>query len=189
MHPKIATYFADADRFSEIVAAVPDWQAPSPCEDWTAGDVVHHIIDTERDFLAQRGAGLTDLQAEPTSDGPRGRWHAHLDDVRRVVADDAMVSASYDGYFGTTTLADTLGDFYGFDLLVHRWDLGRAAGKEVAWGDAELQRIETSLDGFGETLYMEGICRPAVTVPDDASRQDRLLGRMGRQPDWSPAAR
>ncbi|MDO9496046.1 MAG: hypothetical protein Q7J48_10110 [Nocardioides sp.] len=35
-------------------------------------------------------------------------------------------------------------------------------------------------DGFGDPLYAEGICAPALDVPDDAPREDRLLARMGR---------
>ncbi len=47
------------------------------------------------------------------------------------------------------TFADTLANFYGFDMLVHRWDLARALGQDLTY--------------------------------EDAPRQVRLLGRMGRR--------
>ena len=98
-----------------------------------------------------------------------------------MVADDDLVLAEYDGYFGRTTLAATLADFYGFDLIAHRWDLGRATGQEVAFSDAEMDALETAIAGFGESLYMDGICARPVAVPQDATRQQRILATLGRQ--------
>ena len=172
-------YDAHADRFSAVVEAAgdTDWSSPSPCEGWTAADVLDHVVDTQRDFLDKRGA---DVGARPEGT-PQEVWAAHRDVVRRVTADDAFVSEEYDGYFGRTTVADTLANFYGFDLLVHRWDLARALGRDVTWDDGELDKIEASLDGFGDALYSDGVCKPALEVPAGASRQERVLGRMGRQ--------
>lgn len=172
-------YDAHADRFTAVVEAAgdTDWSSPSPCEGWTAADVLDHVVDTQRDFLDNRGA---DVGARPEGT-PHEVWAAHRDVVRRVTADDAFVSEEYDGYFGRTTVADTLANFYGFDLLVHRWDLARALGQDVTWDDAELDKIEASLDGFGDALYSDGVCKPAIEVPAGASRQERVLGRMGRR--------
>ena len=172
-------YDAHADRFTAVVetAGDTDWGRPSPCDNWTAADVVDHVVDTQREFLDKRGADLG-----PRPDGSPGEvWAAHRDAVRRVTADDAFTSEEYDGYFGRTTVAETLGNFYGFDLLVHRWDLARALGGDVTWDDTELDLIETSLNGFGDALYMDGVCKPALEVPAGASRQERVLGRMGRR--------
>jgi uncharacterized protein (TIGR03086 family) len=172
-------YDAHADRFTAVVGAAGDteWSSPSPCEGWTAADVLDHVVDTQRDFLDKRGA---DVGARPEGT-PQEEWAAHRDVVRRVTADDAFVSEEYDGYFGRTTVADTLANFYGFDLLVHRWDLARALGQDVTWDDAELDKIEASLEGFGDALYSDGVCKPAIEVPAGASRQERALGRMGRR--------
>ena len=35
--------------------------------------------------------------------------------------------------------------------------------------------------GFGDALYMDGVCKPALDVPAGASRQERALARMGRR--------
>jgi uncharacterized protein (TIGR03086 family) len=174
-----SVYDTRADRFTTVVetAGDTDWDRPSPCDGWTAADVVDHVVDTQRDFLDRRGA---DLGPRPAG-SPAQVWAAHRDAVRRVTADDAFVSEEYDGYFGRTSVADTLGSFYGFDLLVHRWDLARALGGDVKWDDTELDQIEAALDGFGDALYADGVCKPALDVPAGASRQERVLGRMGRR--------
>ena len=174
---QITAFLSDAERFSGL-AATPDadWDAASPCEGWTAGDVVDHVVDTQRDFLTQRGADL----GERPSGTPDRRWAAHLTAVRELLGDDAFASGEYDGFFGRTTVADSMARFYGFDLLVHHWDLARALGRDVSWDDEQMDRIEAALDGFGDNLYLEGICAPAIEAPEDAPRQTRLLARMGR---------
>ena len=64
-------------------------------------------------------------------------------------------------------------------MTVHRWDLGQAVGSPVTFTDDELDRIEQAVDGLGEMLYSSGACKPPLEVPDDAPRQQRVLGRLG----------
>src|SRR5699024_257252 len=44
-----------AAPFTAEVEAVADWDAPSPCEGWSARDVLAHVIDTEQEFLTRVG--------------------------------------------------------------------------------------------------------------------------------------
>ncbi|HEX8497692.1 MAG TPA: maleylpyruvate isomerase family mycothiol-dependent enzyme [Actinomycetales bacterium] len=177
MQPQITDFLDNAARLTAVVRAVPDWSAASPCEGWSAADVLDHVIDTQRDFLAQRGH---DLGERPQGEPP-ARWEQHLAAVRAVAEDDAVVTREYDGWFGRTTMADTLRDFYGFDLVVHRWDIARASGQEAVLSDDELTATEQAVAGFGDALYSEGICARPVPVRPDASRQQRVLATLGRR--------
>ena len=67
-----------------------------------------------------------------------------------------------------------------------RWDIARAAGLDTTWSDVEMDFTESAADSFGEMLHSETVCGPAVPVPAEAPRQDRLLGRLGRDPHWVP---
>lgn len=170
-----------ADRFGSVVDRLgdADWGRASPCEGWSARDVLHHVVSTQRDFLAQHGIDAS----TPTdvSTDPGGAWHGHDDRVRALLADPAVASHEYDGVFGRTTVGASLVTFYGFDLVVHRWDLATAAGLDERLDDGELDLIESSADGFGEHLYDEGVCKPAVVAPMGADRQTRVLARLGRR--------
>lgn len=168
-------YLDAADRFTDTVTATDDWSAGSPCEGWTAADVVDHVVDTERQFLSGHGADLGDRP----SGTPAEVWAAHLAAVRPLVTED-LRSTEYDGFFGRTTIGATLDDFYGFDLVVHGWDLGSATGRPTTFTDAEMDVMEQAFVGFGDHAYDEGVFRPALDVPADADRQTRLLARMGR---------
>lgn len=155
------------------------WDAPSPCEGWSARDVVRHLIETQRDFLAKHGLDLGD--APDLDRDPAAAWRTHGAAVSALVAQDAVVTTPFDGYFGPTTVGDTLERFYVFDMVVHRWDVARAVAGDDALTDAELDVIEAGIAGFGDALHMEGICKAEVEAPADADRQTRVLAMLGRQ--------
>ena len=176
-----------ADRFGAVVDSLtpPDWNAASPCDGWAARDVLDHVMSTQRDFLAQHGVDARN--PSPAKVDPAQAWHAHDHRLRELLADPAVADLEYDGFFGRSTIGAAITTFYGFDLLVHRWDLAQAAGHDETLDAVELDTIEASADGFGEHLYGEGVCHPAVEVPDGADRQTRVLARLGRRSTVSGA--
>lgn len=171
-----------ADPFTDVVTDLPAdaWAQPSPCEGWSAADVVHHVITTQHDFLSQQGVLDQGIETASITGDPGGQWQAHQDRVAGLLADPAVAERTYDGAFGPTTIGATMSTFFGFDLIVHRWDVARAVGTDTRFTDDELKLLESSITGFGDHLYAEGICRPPVTVDPDASRQRRVLGLLGR---------
>jgi len=173
-------YQAALRPLTAVVEAVPPdgWNAPSPCQGWTARDVLAHMIKTQREMLDGHGVDLgdaPDLEADPA-----GAWRHHTGQVLDVLGDEALVGRTYDGHFGPTTVGATLEQFYVWDMVVHRWDLAQAAALPAELSDAELDRVEQGADSFGEALHMEGICRPGISVGADADRTVRLLARLGR---------
>ncbi|MGE3287006.1 MAG: maleylpyruvate isomerase family mycothiol-dependent enzyme [Pseudonocardia sp.] len=168
-------YREKAEAFGALLDGGTDPAAATACEGWTVDDVVDHVIDSQRAFLTRH----TDLGPRPEGD-LAARWAAHAAAVEALPED--LWSREYDGYFGRTTVGATLVDFYGFDLLVHRWDIARGLGRDERFTDAELDLLETAIAGFGDAMYTEGVCKPAVPLPDGASRQDRVLALTGRDP-------
>jgi len=125
----------------------------------------------------QASHGL-DLGDRP-SGSPGEVWAAHLAAVRDAVTDDVR-AREYDG-LGRTTIGASLDAFYGFDLVVHGWDLGSASGRPTTFTDAEMDAMEAALVGFGEHAYDDGVFKQPVDAPEGAARQTRLLARMGRR--------
>jgi uncharacterized protein (TIGR03086 family) len=165
-----------ADRFTATVEGTADWSATSPCEGWSAADVVDHVVDTQRDFL---GRFDLDLGARP-SGAPGSVWASHLSTVRDLVTGD-LCAQEYDGFFARITIGETLDRFYGFDLVVHGWDLGSSQGAPPTFTDTDMELMEAALAGFGDHAYDDGVFKQPVDVPADADRQTRLLARMGRR--------
>jgi len=164
-----------------VLDAVPahHWSEPSPCQGWSARDVLRHMIDTQREFLTGQRIDLgepPDIEADPAA-----AWRAHARRVVEAIADDAVPAIAYDGHFGPTTVGATLERFYMWDMLVHRWDIAYAVGADTGFTDAELDQIDRGAAGFGQSLHMDGVCKPALEPPADADRTVRLLARLGRK--------
>ena len=87
----------------------------------------------------------------------------------------------YDGWFGPTTIGETVIRFYGLDLVVHGWDVASSQGAPTGFTDADMDAMEVSFEGFGEAMYADGVFAEDLPVPDDAPRQTKLLARMGRR--------
>ena len=179
------TFTERADAFAAILeAADRQWDAPTPCVGWTVRDVVAHAIETERDFLERQ-----DLDPGAATDPVdlSAAWRAHAAAVADVLGRDGIADREYDGYFGRTTIAATMAAFYGWDLVIHGSDIARATGQSWSISDDEAAAMHATADEWGDALYSEGVCSAAVPVPDDASTTDRLLARLGRDPQWRPA--
>lgn len=176
-----STQYENADQsLTAVLDGVPaqSWTDPSPCDGWTARDVLRHMIETQREFLTGHAIELgeaPDIDADPAA-----AWRAHAERVTRAIGEDAVAAIEYDGHFGPTTVGATLEQFYIWDMIVHRWDIARSVGADDGLSDAELDRLDYGADSFGEALYMDGICRPGVEAPVDADRKTRLLARIGR---------
>jgi uncharacterized protein (TIGR03086 family) len=171
-----------AADFAATVAAVPDdrWSAPSPCEEWTARDVVAHVVETHAMFEGMVGRDLGDAPA--AEDDPAAAFAAARAAVSGHLHDPDAASATYDSpMLGTTTFANMIDRFISADLVVHRWDLGTAAGLDVRLPADEVVRIHEGLAGMGDAMRGPGAFGPAVEPPDDADDQDRLLAFLGRR--------
>lgn len=179
--PTAARYAAASAPLTAVIDAVPSdaWQRPSPCEGWTAADVVVHLIDTQRDFLARHDVDLGPAPA--VGDDPAAAWATHAAAVAPLLDDPGLVDMAFDGYFGPTTVGEVVVRFYVTDMIVHRWDLARAAGLDDTITDGELDQLEQDIASYGDAAYSPGIFGPALEAPAGADRHTRVLARTGRR--------
>jgi len=154
------------------------WGAQSPCDEWAARDVVAHIVDVHGLFL-----GLVGRPFERTVDVERDPLSAVREAATQVQADldnPERAGAEFDGFFGRMTFEGAIDRFVCFDLVIHGWDLARATGLDDSIAPAEIARLQTTIEGFGDALHQSGVCGPPVAVAADADDQTTLLARLGR---------
>jgi uncharacterized protein (TIGR03086 family) len=169
---------ADDAMRGVLDAAGPAVTGPSPCPEWTGVDVLQHLIDTERSFMEKVGF---DLGPAPTATEPIVRWSAHADQLRPLLARPDVLATPYSTPMGDSSVAGMLSLIYGFDLLVHRWDVARSAGADTRFTDAELDAMEASIAQLADVLYSPGAFVEGVTPPPGADRQTRVLATLGRK--------
>ena len=173
-------YAAAASRFTALLADVPHptWAAESPCDGWSAADVLQHVVSTETEFMGQRGVavGSTDGLA------PLAAWPLVRAAMQAALDDATVGGGEFDGYFGPTTVAATIDRFYTLDLVIHRWDIATACGlaQHAVLHADEIESARASLVGLEAAMRMPGLFGPEVAVADDADEQTKLLAYIGR---------
>jgi hypothetical protein len=152
-------YRRAAAAFTERVQAVPDdgWERPAPCEGWVARDVVRHLVEWVPGFF---DAAL----------------QARLDDPATVSAEVSHPRA------GTHRFDDAVGTFVLGDVLVHTWDLARAAGLDERLDPELVHDLLVGLEPMDGALRSSGQFGTRVEVAPDADEQTRLIAFTGRRP-------
>ncbi len=181
MNPTLSKFDEARQPLEAVLSGVPAdrWSDPSPCEGWSARDVLSHVIETQRDFFKGRGLDVGaphDIGADPAA-----AWRDHAHRVADILQDDDVVATHYEGFFGPTTVGETFTQFYVWDMLVHRWDIATAVGVHANLTDAEVESIDEGAGAFGGALHMEGICKPEVDADPNSDRKTKVLARLGRR--------
>ncbi|MEV4893756.1 TIGR03086 family metal-binding protein [Nonomuraea sp. NPDC055795] len=186
-----------AAGFQARIEATPAdrWERASPCDGWTARDVVAHVINGHRGIIAVvygappqpgHGVGITDMsgapQVEPGADlaaayaEVRGR-------LRAILADPALAATPVPfsplGPVPVERAADVVG---ALELLVHSWDLARAVGGDVTLDREAVIRTHQALREHYEALQATDSFSPQIPPPADADPQTAFLCFTGRKP-------
>jgi uncharacterized protein (TIGR03086 family) len=170
--------------FDQVVAEVSpdDWDAPSPCEDWSARDVAGHVIGGQRmiESLA-KGEGRIHppgTWADLAGPDPAQAWRDARDAANTAITDDVMQMV-VPSPFGEMALDMVLGIMV-LDIMVHAWDLGRAAGIDVRLDADLVSESFARVRPMDIMIRQPGVFGPKVTPPADADEQTRFLAFLGR---------
>jgi uncharacterized protein (TIGR03086 family) len=171
-----------SDAFAARIAAVPAdrWEAWSPCEGWTARDVVRHVVDSQARLL--RLVGRETGPVPDVADDPAGAWEAARAAVQADLDDPVRASVEYEGRFGRSTFEQAIDRFANWDLVVHGWDLARATGQDERLDPDDVRRVLASANALTDAMRGPDTFGPPVEVPPEADEQARMLGLLGRRP-------
>ena len=175
-----------AAQFTERVKAVPDgaWASPAPCEGWVARDVVRHLTEWLPGYFFDRGTSSA-RPAPSVDDDPLGAWLAVDGTIQAALDDPAVADSERDTRMGPSTFAQQVDMICTPDVLIHTWDLARAAGldetldpDEVARNVAGVEGMEPEVDRRSATAATTA---PASRCPPTPTR------RPGSWPSWAAA--
>ncbi|WP_415972818.1 TIGR03086 family metal-binding protein [Rhodococcus sp. 077-4] len=175
----------DAAAFTALVqsASPEDWSKPSPVSGWAAIDVVKHLIEWSRGFLAG-GAGIEfqtlDIEADPVA-----AWTQHVAEIQAIL-DDPAGRILKNPHTGEMPVDQAIAVFYTADIWMHSWDLAKALGREPDLGSERCSAALEAMRPMEHMLRDSGQYGPAVPVGNDASPQDKLMAFIGRDPAWQP---
>jgi uncharacterized protein (TIGR03086 family) len=158
------------------------WDAPTPVPEWTARDVVRHLIEWLPGVL---GAPVAEVPS--VDDDPVRAWRTHSDGVQRLLDLPADQQPTIKNpHFGEMPADQVIAMLYTPDVFMHTWDLARATGQDDRLDPGRCADGLAGAESAEEAMRSSGQFGPRVPVPDDAPVQDRLLGFIGRNPAWRP---
>jgi uncharacterized protein (TIGR03086 family) len=172
--------------FTDRVRDTRSWDAPCPVAGWTARDVVRHLVEWLPSFLA--GGSSVRLPAVPSvDDDPIGAWQAHVDAIQALLDDPATADLVLSNrHIGEVPLDRAIDQFYTADVFMHTWDLARATGQDDRLDADFCAELLAGMEPLEEVMRSSGQYGARVPVKDDADAQTKMLGFIGRDPDWTP---
>jgi len=173
-------YRRRAAAMTDRIAGVADdgWDAATPCEEWTATDLVQHLVDTTGMFFGFIGEDPPG--GPPAAEDPAGAFAASRDAMQAALHDPAMAGKGFDGFFGPTTLEQSVDGFLSVDLVVHGWDLARATDQDERMDPDDVEQVHAAMASMGDKLRGPGAFGPEIEPPADADAQTKLLCFLGR---------
>ncbi|MGP3977692.1 TIGR03086 family metal-binding protein [Streptomyces sp. 8N114] len=186
-----------ADAFLARVREVPAdrWDAKSPCQGWTARDVVAHVINGHRGILAAvhgtspspaHGVAVSPMAEAPAVEPGADLAAAFLDCRTHMLAmlrDPASAARPLPGGpLGPVPVEQAVDVIGSLELLGHTWDLARATGGDEILDQDAVTRTHQALLPHHAELLATGAFDESVPAPADADAQTTFLCFIGRRP-------
>jgi uncharacterized protein (TIGR03086 family) len=172
--------------FTDRVRGTQSWDVPSPVAAWTARDVVRHLVEWLPPFL-NAGSGVQLPCGPSVDDDPVGAWQAHCDAVQALLDDPGTADRRLvNPHIGELPLDRAIDQFYTADVFMHTWDLARATGQDDRLDLDFCAQMLAGMEPMDQLIRSSGQYGPRIPVKDDADPQTRLLGFIGRDPEWTP---
>lgn len=164
-----------ADAFTQRYDAITDdqWEAATPCGQWTVKELVDHAVGVQVGYTG----GLVGAEIPDGAD-----WPAVRDAIQAKIGNEGVLEGMTEmGPMGTVPKTVPLG-VSASDLLIHTWDLARAIGADETLPPEAVAATMAGLQRFPEPMMRsEGMFGPQVECADDADEQTKMLAFAGRQ--------
>ncbi len=172
---------AKADQLDKPLTAVTAYEEGQTLRSYV------NILAYENDCVPKVLAGAKDLtvnadfKGDLLQDDVAGNFKKYTDQANQAVTDhsdlDTVVHVSYGDFSASGYLSD---------IIIQRCfaavDVAKFIGAELTLSDKVVDGVMAIAKPYAETLREYGVFPPEIEVPDNASKQDKLLGLAGRRP-------
>ncbi len=170
-----------SEKMASTVAEVDQhrWNDPSPCDGWSALDVLRHVVETQGLVAGFVGR---ELRPGPQAGAdPLGAWISACEQIQEQLDDGKLATETFDGVEGPMAFETAVDKLLNLDLIVHRWDIGASVDVPVDIGPLDIAWADAAVDAMGDDIRIEGVCGPALDPPPGAPPQVALLAKVGRK--------
>jgi uncharacterized protein (TIGR03086 family) len=169
--------------------------AATPCTEWDLGQLLAHMTGQNHGFAAAARGERNDASVfapQPVDDDPAGRHAASAADLAAAFAEDGVELRELwlpEVRDGGPFPAQTAIGFHLVDSVAHAWDVARAIDVPVSFDDEVLDAaliISLAIPDGPVRLRPGAAFGPGIGIGGQAPTLDRVLGLLGRSPDWKP---
>jgi uncharacterized protein (TIGR03086 family) len=160
---------------SKVPLAAQKMDATTPCDEWDVRTLMNHMLDTQGYFV---GTARGEDVSLPSSNPPELMSDDPVADFTRARMETLRT-------FGQEGVIEKTGPALGIafsDQLLHGWDLAKATGQDATMPAGLADVAYQTIHGRFTDAQRNGVFKPEVAVPADASAQDKLLAYTGRDP-------
>lgn len=168
------------------------WSAPTPCQNWTVRELLNHIVSEDR-WMVPLFAGQAIEEVGDRFDGdvlgsdPVGNAVEAAKQAEAAVSEPGAMERTVQLSFGPTQAREYVEQMLA-ENLVHTWDLAAATGTDRRLDPESVHECTQWFIDREELYRQSGGIGARLSVPENATDQDRLLAAFGRDPGWSPPA-
>lgn len=166
-------------------------KSPTPCTEWDVSALINHLVGG-----AEIAAGCLSGNPPNIPFGASASSYSGESDLTKLakiykeLAAEALATAKSPGALESKVITP-IGEMPGsmflggccMDNIIHCWDLAKATGQDTK---LDPQAVEVSYQMFVPDAFDQGraagLIGPLVSVPKDATIQDKLIAYSGRQP-------
>lgn len=157
------------------------WQNATPCEGWTAVDLLEHQCAVLNGVTAVASTGAMAAPTPPADmSDPSAVWQTTRDNVLEALDKSGVLAQQGPFWFGAETVDDMIG-IVKWDPVTHAWDLAQAVGEAHGLDDALVQACHEVVAPLSDMLVDSARTGPVVEIAADAPVLDRYLALVGRQ--------
>jgi uncharacterized protein (TIGR03086 family) len=166
---------ASAWTLAKVRGAVDNMDSHTPCDDWDARSLLNHMLDTQRYFTGTaRGEDVSLPSYPPPSfiaENPVPTFEKSRSDLLCAFGEPGVIEKT----------GPALGIAFA-DQLLHGWDLAQGTGQDSRMPEGLPAAAYRVIHGRFTPDQREGVFKPAIAVPSNASPQAKLLAYTGRDP-------
>jgi uncharacterized protein (TIGR03086 family) len=159
----------------KVRGAVDKMDSPTPCDDWDVGTLLNHMLDTQRYFTGTaRGEDISSPSPTPPrfiGENPVPTFEKGRSDLLGAFREPGVIEKN--GPALEIAFADQ---------LLHGWDLARGTGQDSTMPAGLPAAAYQMIHGRFTDEERQGLFKPAIAVPSNASPQVKLLAYTGRDP-------
>jgi uncharacterized protein (TIGR03086 family) len=157
--------------------------SPTPCSEWTVGDLINHMIGAHFYFTAALRGQQMDPDAPPpdfAAHDPSGTFNQASSEMLRAWREPGALDRTVQTLMGPMPAQMLIGMFT-MDNLAHAWDLARATGQDESLDPQLAEHLLVMIRQVDPPRGEGSPFGPEQPAPEGATPVQKLAAYLGRQ--------